>query len=308
MTNESSFFATRHSTPERNKTPQDPASKEYPDLTEGGVEKAKAKARSEIAELIKKAPADAVIIIAATSDQPRAKQTAEIYGDELTVLQSQTQDENLITITKKQIDQLTPAVPEEQADKKGFMPGKIIQTVNKLKEVISQNPDKKIIIGYPIMVNELAYKFRNRWTDKAGKKTEYFSEILKKHSNNHEEAGKDWIANDGKLELPNGRTIQGPHPADVGKEYLQGVRRLQEFAKSHIGNRPVIVGEVGHQWDLDALVTALANNGKVGMESFNRITGGDIAGETEMTEFTIADNRTTVKYRGKKFITSHDAD
>ncbi len=306
MRDESRYFATRHAKPERNKSAEDPASKEYPDLTEGGVEQAKEKARGQILDLIKDAPEGAVILIGATSDQPRTKQTAEIYGDELAAVQREVKEENLVVITKSDIEAMVPeavrgSISGQDKKQKSFMPGQIIGIVKKIEEIIRVNAGKKIVIDYPLMVKQLAYKYNNRWTDQAGNKTEYFSAILKKYNNNHEEAGKDWLANQGRLELPDGKVIQGPLPEQVGREYFEGAKRLHDFAKQYIGDRPLVVGEVGHQWDLDALVTSLANKGKVDNEAFERVTGGAIAGETEMTEFIVTDEGTRVKYRGKEF-------
>ncbi|MDO8483170.1 MAG: hypothetical protein Q7S86_05140 [bacterium] len=301
MSGEERFFTTRHARPERNKTSEDPASKEYPDLTVVGVEQAKERAQGDILQLIKEAPKGAVVFIAATSDQPRTKQTAEIYGDGLSAIQEEIGND-VIVLTKRQIEGMS-TVPAGGSGVNGFSPRAIAiaEVVRKIDEIIKTNPDKKVVIDYPLMVKQLAYKYNNRWTDQAGKKTEYFSEVLKKHNNSHEEAGKDWIANQGRLELPDGRVLQGPAPAQVAAEYLEGARRLRDFAKKYVGDRPLIIGEVGHQWDLDALVTSLANGGKVDLESFNRVTGGGIAGETEIVEFTIGDKKTVVKYRGKEF-------
>lgn len=298
--NDEQFFATRHARPERNKTEVDLASKDYPDLTEGGVEQAKKKVRGEIFNLINKASENAVIIIAATSDQPRTKQTAEIYGDELAVMQKERKDSNLLVITKTDIEAMT--LDDKGENNAEFSPSRIINTVKKLDEIINSNKNKKIVIDYPLMIKELAYKYHDRWTDQSGKKTEYFSEILKKHNNNHEEAGKDWMTNQGRLELSDGRIINGPIPEQVGAEYFHGVQRLHDFAKKYTGERPLIVGEVGHQWDLDALITYLGNQGKVDQESFEKITGGKFAGEAEMAEFTISGKDTRVKYRNKEFI------
>lgn len=298
--NDEQFFATRHARPERNKTEADLASKDYPDLTEGGVEQAKERARVEISNLIDKAPEGSVIIIAATSDQPRTKQTAEIYGDELAEMQKERNNDNLLVITKTDVEAMTSG--DEEKNNTGFSLSRTINTVKKLDQIVNSNKDKKIVIDYPLMIKELAYKYHNRWTDQSGKKTEYFSEILKKYNNNHEEAGKDWMTNQGRLELPDGRTINGPKPEQVGAEYFQGVQRLHDFVKEYIGERPLIIGEVGHQWDLDALITYLGNQGKVDQQSFEKITGGQFAGEAEMAEFLINDKETKVKYRNKEFV------
>lgn len=302
MSGEERYFVTRHARPARDKSLEDPVSRQYPDLTEKGVEQTRAKAKGQIADMIRNAPERAVIIIGATSDQPRTKQTAELYGDALAEYQHETKKEDVTVITKQQIEKMVSENARTQDKTEGaFMPGQIMIVVRRIQELIASNPGKKVVIDYPLMVKQLAYKFENRWTDENGNKTEYFSEILKKHNNNHADAGKDWIANGGKLTLDDGRIIYGPLPEKVAKEYLQGIRRLRSFAEKYVGNRPLIVGEVGHQWDMDALITYLASQGKVNKDTFEAVTGGEIAGETEMTEFVLSDRGVHLKYRGKDF-------
>jgi hypothetical protein len=285
-----SYFATRHARPERNKSQSDPASTEYPDLTEEGVEQAKGKARGEILALIDDSPDGAIIFIGATSDQPRTKQTAEIYGDALSMHSKEVGLDSVLVITKSEIEEMT-----KEDDSNSY--AKIIK---RLQELAKANPDKKIVIDYPLMVKQLAYKYDSRWTDAKGNKTDYFSAVLKKHENNHEEAGKDWLANNGALTTTDNQTLQGPIPEKVAKDYLEGIRRVREFVMRYAGDRPVVIGEIGHQWDIDALVTYLAK-GKVDFDSFEQVTGGEIAGEAEMTRFEINRESTQVTYRGKKF-------
>lgn len=242
--------------------------------------------------MINASPENAVVVIGATSDQPRAKQTAELYGDALSELQKQTGDETYRVITKSEIDSM--------AEEQNLGPGQIVR---QLEELVTSNPNRRVVIDYPLMVKQLAYKHHDRWTDQKGAKTEYFSGILKKHGNNHAEAGKDWIANAGHLEI-DGRVVQGPQPEQVAKDYLEGIKRLHDFVEQHAPGRPLVIGEVGHQWDLDAVVTYLGNNGVVDEAGFQKVTGGDIAGETEITTFTIDSenpDQSIVRYRGKEF-------
>jgi len=299
------YFATRHARPAREAKEGDPVSREYPDLTEYGVEQARERARIEIFDLVKNAPEKAIVFIGGTSDQPRTKQTGEIYGDALSALREDLEHENIAVITKSDIDRMVTESIGEEAVKsvtkeKAFMPGQIIKVVKKLQEMVASSPGK-VIIDYPLMLKELAYKFKNRWTDQKGNKTEYFSEVLKKHGQNHYTAGEDWIENQGHLEVA-GRILQGPNPQEVAEDYLHGLKRLRAFVEKNAPGRPVIVGEVGHQWDLDALVTYLANDGKVDFEGYKKVSQGEgIMKEAEMTEVVIEPEKSVVRYRGRDF-------
>ena len=285
------FFSTRHARSERHKSEADPASTEYPYLTEQGVEQARERAKEEILNLVNASPERAVIFIGATSDQPRTKQTAEIYGDTLSQYSKETKAEDVLVFSKNEV--------EAMAGKPGSKSK--TRAVEALQATAEANPDKKIVIGYPTMIKELNLQHDNRWNDSKGNKTEYLSELLKKHENNHTEAVKDWIASGGKLSLEDGRVLHGPLPEKVAQDYLAGLRRMGKFVKKYAGDRPVVIGEVSHQWDIDALVTYLAK-GKVDYEAFEEVSGGELIEETEMTSFEINDGKITTNYRGREFV------
>ena len=274
-------FTTRHSTPARKETVEDPRSSDYKDLTVSGVEQAKEKAKTDIAKLVENAPAGAIIYIGGVSDQPRTRQTAIIYGNALSEIQDQLGD--TLVLTKSEIDEMT-------------------SKIKTIKDKIRENPDKKIVVDFPLMLKQLTYKYNERWTDKQGNTTEYFTAILAKHNNDSLVAAEDWFKNAGKLKVDD-REIQGPTPQQVAEDYLEGLKRLNEFASKIAPDRPVIVSEIGHQWDLDALVTYLANNGKVDLDGFKRVSQEQgISKETEMSTVSISDGKATVNYRGQEFI------
>jgi broad specificity phosphatase PhoE len=306
------YFATRHARPAREAKEGDPVSKEYPDLTEYGVEQARERARNEIFDLVRNAPEKAVVFIGGTSDQPRTKQTAEIYGDTLSALKEELEQEKVTVVTKSDIDRMVAENVGEEAVKtaakeKAFMPGQIIKVVRKLQELVA-NTQGKVIIDYPLMLKELAYKYKNRWTDQKGAKTKYFAEVLKKHGQNHYSAGEDWIENQGRLEV-GGKVIQGPNPQEVAEDYLHGLKRLRNFVEKNAPGRPVVVGEVGHQWDLDALVTYLANEGKVDFEGYKKVSQEQgIMKEAEITEVIVEPEKSIVRYRGNEFIQNVETD
>lgn len=319
MTIEQSFIS-RHTTPERNKTENDLQSKQYPDLTEGGVEKAKERAKNEILELIKNAPEGAVVFIGGVSDQARTAQTAEIYGDALEeVIYDQTNNEEIEVVTKKNIDELISASNKKRArevakqdygrslaqiDSDTAKTPDYEDVLQQITEYLkSENPEKKIVVTFPVQLKGFSYGFHDRWTTNGGKKTEYFSEVLKKHNNDHTPAGLDWLENQGLLTTKDGRKIQGPHPTQVAKDYLESLRRLREFAGKHT-DRPLVIGGVGHQWDLDAVVTYLASGGTdVTIENFRKLVGDQekpLIGEAEMFDFSIGGEETSVNYRGQQ--------
>jgi len=311
---ESGSALYRHDTPARNASESDPVSEKYSDLTEDGVEHAQEVARIDILKTIEGAQEGSVLFIGGKSDQLRAGQTAEIWGEALGEIAKERQD--IIVLTKEQIDQKRNQIKDEHSG------GKILNEINK---IIAENPDKKIVVDYPLQISQFSYGYEDRWTRKVedpnnpGRtktaKTEYFSEILKKHHNNHAESIHDWLQNDGVLTTTDGRTIQGPRPEDVAKQYLQGLERLQQFVKKQIPDRTILVHGVGHQWDLDAVATYLAR-GKVSYDDWYEVMGRpdadkeeQVIGEGEGVQDIAIDSQTgkmSVEYRGNKFVFNNE--
>lgn len=288
-------FLTRHSTPARNKTAEDPQSSEYNGLTEMGVKKAAEKAKSEILDLIKKAPKGVVVFIGAASDQPRTKQTVEIYGN---ALQEVASDNNIRVITKEEISGIS------QNGAIGFT-----ATLKQIKSILDkESKNKKIVIAFPLQIKGLSYGYKNRWM-KDGKKTEYFKELLAKHNQDYTAAGLDWLKNRGILIKNNGQEIHGPEPAQIAKEMLASLERLRIFATTYT-DRPVIIGGVGHQWDLDSLITYLATDKQsVDYEDFKKITSNasePFIGESEMFDFNFEDESIDLNYRSKTWSSKKD--
>ncbi len=285
---------SRHTTSARQLKVGESLSSEYPSLTEGGVEKAREKARTELLDIIEKSPAGTILFIGGKSDQTRTGDTGEIYGVELKKI-SETKND-LFVLTKSDIDKMRQEIKENDSE------GKII---DKIKTVISEQSNKKVVkvvVDYPLWIKELSYAYDNRWTDSKGKKTDYFDEVVKKYNGDHAPAAADWIENQGRLELSDGRVLQGPEPEKVAKEYLHGLARLQAFAEKVVPNRTVKVLGAGHQWDLDAVMCFLAE-GKVNKDTFDRVCGGKVINDSELiSEIGVTpEGKTSVKYRGQEF-------
>ncbi len=316
-------FITRHTTPARYATEADPKSNEYPELTQSGVEKAKETAKNEILELIEEAPAGSVIFLGASSDQMRTAQTAEIYGEALhEAIYSEVKSDDIEVITKKDLFSLMKISIEKkikqiaQVDHDQSL-GQIRQGVEQsekyedvlkeLQEYLSvENPSKKIIITFPLQLKGFSYGFNDRWT-MDGEKTEYFKAVLDKYNGDHLKAGLDWLKNKGVLTLKDGRILNGPDPTQVAKEYMESLKKLRRFA-SRYTDRPIILGGVGHQWDLDALVTFVASGcTDVSYEKFIEIAGNQeraLIAPAEMFDFSFTNEKIHLNYRNKHYAIS----
>lgn len=294
-------FVTRHASSARHSTPENPLSKDYASLTEKGVEQSKELARQEIFDLIKNAPDGSVIFLGGSSDQKRTADTLEIYGDELEkLIYNELKENSVEVITKNDIERLA----KDSAKRAGSETPDYESVLGEIDGLLrEEDPKKKFIIDFPLELKGFSYGFRDRWT-KGGKKTDYFSALLEKHGDSHLKAGLDWLKNKGRLEQKDGSVLQGPDPTQVAKEYVESIRRLQVFARKHT-DRPLFIGGVGHQWDLDALITYLASDrGEVTCEKFLEVAGDAkrvIMDETEFFEFEIMENKILVKYRGKEY-------
>jgi len=260
------FFATRHSIKPK---AEDPESEVYSGVSEKGVDLARERA-GEILELMSNEPAGTVMLLAGSSEIPRARNAAKIYGEEMDKRLESSNNEETLIISNKNIKD-TSKKEDASGDKPGYS-----QIVEEIAEKIKANPEKKVIVDFPMFIKEFAFN-NDRWADKDGKMTEYVAKLLAKHSNDIEGCLRDWITNEGKLE-----DLSGPNPTEMAKEQLQGIERLAEFAKRYLGEeRNLVIGSVGHSWSLDALAVYLANNGKVDIEGYEKI-GGQMIKETQL--------------------------
>ena len=101
---------------------------------------------------------------------------------------------------------------------------------------------------------------------------------------------EDWFDNQGII-----GDLVGPNPKEVAEQQLAGIERLREFAKKYISNRPLVIGSVGHSFNLDAVAVYLANNGEVNKESFEQMKAKMI-GETKMIKISERDGKQVLEY------------
>lgn len=259
---------TRHSLKPNGNNPEAP---DFPGISEKGIELAKGKAQ-EILNSLQEQENGTVMLISGVSDKPRTRSTAAIYGQEI---------KNLIRLQK--IDDVIIFLPEDLDNIEGYT-----NKVDFLVKQINENPDKKIILDIPLLIRELS--LQKRWSGKEGDISEYEKELMRRNNDDEEEALKEWFDTRGRVD-----NLVGPSPTEAAKQQLAGVERLREFAKKYIMDRPLIIGSVGHSWDLDAVAVFLANNGDVTSEAFEKIKANMI-GETGMIKISKRDGKQVLEY------------
>lgn len=280
MENPDKFFVSRHSM-RPNFRKGEKSAEEYFGISEKGVELAKERAK-EIAEMIEKSEPSSVIFIGGASEEPRTKSTAEAYGDELAELYKERED--VVVLTKKEIDNL-----EKENDNQS-------KKIDDVKNVISNNPEKKIVVGYPLFLKNFSIRKSGAMiSDREPSK--FLDTLLKKHNFDEYELAKEWISNNGVLDGEN----KIASPEEIAKAYLDGINRLRSFAGKFSSGRPRVFGIVGHRPGIDFLITYLANNRRIDVESFEKVTGGSLSTETEIVNIDFADDKIAICYRGNKY-------
>lgn len=261
------FFATRHSI--KPKAGVDPESVAYQGVSEKGVDLARARA-AEILELVEAEPKGTVMFLAGSSEIPRAKNAAKIYGEEMDRILKENENSEISIISNQNIEAIS-----KQENQSGAKPG-YTEIAAAVADKINAEPDKKFIIDFPMFIKEFAFN-NNRWADKNGRQTEYVEKLLANHDNDVEECLRDWIKNEGKLD-----NLSGPNPTQMAVEQLAGIKRLAEFAGRYLKeDRNLLIGSVGHSWSLDVLAIYLANSGKVDLDGYEKI-GGQMIKETQL--------------------------
>ncbi len=261
-------FLSRHSIKPKG---EDLESLEFQGISEKGAELAKERAQ-EIFSDLEKSENGTVMFLGGVSELPRTKSTAMVYGKEI---------KNLITEQSR--NDVVILLPEDLEGIEGFT-----NKVNFITEQVKANPDKKIILDFPLFTKE--FSFKGKWTDGEGNPSQYLIQLFKKNGNNEEAAMKDWFDNQGII-----GDLVGPNPKDVAEQQLAGIERLREFAKKYISDRPLIIGSVGHSFNLDAAAVYLANNGEISKEAFEGMKTKMI-GETKIIKLSERDGKQVLEY------------
>ena len=264
------FIVARHSIKPKG---EDLPSEKYNGISEQGVELARQQSR-EWLRVLNEAPERSVLILSPTSEQIRTKSSMRAIAQEMKSATSQDEESNIFVITE-----------EDYADHKLTYDEMIGIITSKIKEA----PDKKFIISLPLFIKGFALG-SGRWMDLEGNLTPYAADLLANNNNNDQACLEDWIASGG-----HSGNLEGPNPTKVAVEHLDGIKKLGSFAIRYIPNRPLIIGAVGHSWNLDALAVYLVNNGKVDFEGLKKV-GRTMINEMEPIILTSDENGVKIKY------------
>ena len=270
-------MAMRHSLKPKGDIPE---SEEYPGISEPGVELTKSKT-PEVIKILEEEKEGTIMFLGGASEAIRTKSTERVIGDEAKRILEKEGREDIIVLTSKDA--------ENANMEKGYK--EFLNGFREFAEKIKDNPDKKVLIDAPLFLKEFAL---DPWM-KNGEMRPYTKALLEKNGNNELEAVKDWISNEGVI-----GDLKGPNPTEMAENHIKGLERLKEFAEKIMPGRHIVVSMVGHSWSLDALITYLANDGKVDLEGFEKV-GGKMIGETQIAKISLGVGKGKLTYGGKEF-------
>ena len=265
---ENDFF-TRHSVKPKG---DDLESQDYDGISEQGVELAKQRAQEILAGL-DEAEGGSVLFLGGASEMNRTKSTALVYGHEIKQILSEQNRQDVVVF-----------MPEDVKDLQGYS-----KKVEYLIDQIKANPDKKFILDFPMFLKNFGI-YGERWRDENDQPLPYLKKLLYVAGNNEESAMSEWFKDQGKID-----NLIGPNPKEIAEEQLVGIKRLREFAEKYLQDRPLIIGSVGHSWNLDAVAVYLANNGEVDFDSFENMRARMIK-ETGMIRLEKKDDKPVLCY------------
>jgi hypothetical protein len=259
-------------------------SADYKAISEHGVELSRERAE-EIKATLDAAPKETVLFFGGSSEEQRTKSTTDVYGDTLRDLYKD--DTRTLVFSKKDIDTL------HNPDRG------VADTVRIVETFIAQNPDKKIVVTYPLFLKEFSLRPDFREKEAPHHLTRYSNALQPGGSAEHE-AVEALLRSDGIEIGADGSIVRGPTALEVAKKYLTGIKRLREFAEKYAPNRPIMVGFVSHGLILDALTSYLANQGAPNAAAF-RQTGGRMIHSSEIATVKIENGEATLEYRDKTY-------
>lgn len=186
-----SFIALRHSKKPKG---EDLESKEFPGISERGVELAQERAK-EIFKVLEDAEEGTVMFIGGASEAARTKSTAKVFGQEIKRIVTEEGKEDIFVLTKEDIIQKD----------KGHS-----QIIEEIAGRIKANPDKKVLVDFPLFLKEFQI---GHWIDKEGNYLPYTKALLERNKEDNLACLKDWIENEGRI-----GDLEGPNPTKVAEE------------------------------------------------------------------------------------------
>jgi hypothetical protein len=244
-------------------------SKNFEGISQEGEDLARQKAL-ELAKSIERLPANSVIFAGGVSNLVRTRSTMKVYVDVLSEYFKDRQD--VMFVSEEDIRDLS----------KESGPSKTAKTITENV----RDAQVKIIIDLPLFIKQFSDP---NWRS-------YFRKVNPMKPNI--DVVRDWLKDQGIID---GEQI-GPNPKQVAENYLEGQKRIKNFASKFFPNRPIITANVGHSAEIDAFLTYLANNGEVSFENFEKFGGNEIQ-ETESALIrSLPDNKIQLQYRDCEYI------
>lgn len=292
-----------------------PESKRYQGLAEGVAVEAVREAMPEVFDMIESSDKDALIVFIGASEEPRVQVTVEVMGDLLEEKYKGNHQEAVVT--RSQIEKMRT---EKDGNPEKF---KVIQNLSNL---IAQNRDKQVILDYPLFVKELSLRPHIRQSETAVH-TGFAQHIMDRAKEVHGDSTR--YGADGKVdklasyqaETTDGAKVfmsmqkkeevapyGGATPQYIAEQHVRAIGRLTSFIKRQLQEkdrgRQLIIGMIGHGWNLDAFFSYLANEGKANTEGYIKATGdGEAVRMPEMAKIKIGrrGESSTFSFRGKSF-------
>lgn len=265
-------FVTRHSL---KPTKERPESAEFPGIAEDGVELAKERAE-DIAKLVEAAPPGTIIFQGGVSTEVRTRSTMQVYGD--TLKERFAGREDVVVISRDELS--------ESAKATGFA-----KTADAVVQRAEADPTAKVVIDLPLRLTEMIGK---GWFTKDGRPAPYVEHIFEGGVTLFE-AEVRWLREQGRID---GVQV-GPNPVTIAENLLNALDRLRDFVHRFFPDRPVLVGCVGHSFEIDALLAYINGQGQISAEEYTALQS-DVIGETEMITFALDGNDVVAGYRGKE--------
>ena len=303
---ETTFLLNRHTLKNKPGAPEavsEQTGVEFKGITPEGAELVREKVRTDLLETIEKSAPGSVVILGGASDLYRTKSSCRVATEELQRLLAERSNEFLI-LDETAINNLVQDRSTES-------------TLHALQKVVSENSDKKVIISYPLYLQEitLLQKQAGRMADVKNWKVgdpdnEVSTEIVKEYSkmsSDSEDIGLvlNWVRTNGRLEV-NGKVLEGANPTETAQRYTRAFLRLQKVAKQLFPNRPLTIQITGHSWDIDVFIAYVTHHGKIDVEGVKEIAAGDQGKETIIEPFEapvikISSQGAILSYRGKEY-------
>ncbi|MFA4937260.1 MAG: hypothetical protein WC575_03170 [Patescibacteria group bacterium] len=299
---ETSFLMARHT--KKTTKPEEGSNisgEFYQGITEEGEKLVREKTREHLLNIIESSEPGSVVMFLGASDLPRTKSTSQVSANEVKSLLADQTDQYLVY---------------EQKDIESMVDKETQCTREVLSKTVADNPDKKIVLSYPLFLKEFSMLVPEKgpranepdWKSAgvAEKKSEYLLELLKRNNDDEDDSLFDWVKNKGEIITEDGKILKGPNPEKVAQDYIQGMRRLENFAKELFPGRPLTIEVSTHSWDIDAFIAYATHQGKLDSQTLEEIevgTGGEkkFISEFEFPVIKIGGEKQTLNYRGKEW-------